>query len=433
MNNQLPTIPPCQTSTLPIGEYACLIGIDWGDTKHAIALSDRTNPSRVEKFMINSQPEQVHQWLRSLAARFQGAPVAVAIETSKGPMIDLLLNYDWITIYPVHPATSRRYSKAFTPSGAANDQPDADNLLEILHVHRDRLRALLPQDEQTRRLAALVGIRRRMVDARTKLSNELTSLLKSYFPQALLLIGEDLHSKLALDFLQRWPDLESLKKAKPQTLRQFYHGHHVRCPEVIEERIKITAQAQPLNTDRVLIETSTVLLDYLLGQLRAIEPRLVDVQKQIDQAFLTHADRAIFKSFPGAGAAMAPRLCVLFGLDRDRWHDAGELQKYYGVAPVIEASGKKRWLHWRWNAPVFQRQTLVEWAGVSVRFSSWAKAYYQKQRKLQKAHAAVLRALAFKWLRILFRCWKDGKEYDEAEYIKRIKAKGSPLPSLISA
>jgi hypothetical protein len=89
---------------------------------------------------------------------------------------------------------------------------------------------------------------------------------------------------------------------------------------------------------------------------------------------------------PGAGAALAPRLSVLFGTDRSRWLDPAELQTYYGIAPVIKKSGRQKTVHWRWNAPWFARQTLMEWAGLTVQYSAWAKAYYQQQKEKQKGH-----------------------------------------------
>lgn len=424
--------PDATVQELPIGEYAALIGIDWGDAQHVITLWAPNQPS-LQRERIQSQPEAFHHWMESLAQRFAQQPVAIAVEASKGPIVDLLLQYSWVTIYPVHPVTSRRYSKAFTPSGAANDQPDADNLLEILRYHRDRLRALLPQDKSTGRLAALVTLRRSVVDDQTRLGNELTSLLKAFFPQALQLTGAVRHSKLALEFLRRWPDLESLKKAKSQTLRGFYHKHHVRRPELIEKRLALVESARPLSSDPVLIETSILRLRYLLAQMQSLQPQLQAIEAQIESVFASHTDKQLFESLPGAGAALAPRLCVLFGTDRKRWLDASELQKYYGVAPVIEASGKSHWTHWRWNAPLFHRQTLVEWAGVSVRYCSWAGAYYHKQRQRQKSHAAILRSLAFKWLRILFVCWKNNTPYDEQTYLRQLKLKGSYLPDLINA
>lgn len=417
--------------SLPLGEYACQIGWDWGDSKHDICLSVRGAFS-VEELVVANRPEDLHQWLRSLAARFKGQPVAVAIESSKGPVVSLLSSYDWITVYPVHPATSCRFSKAFTPSGAANDRSDARNLLEILQLHRHRLRALLPQDDQTRRLEAFTQLRRKLVDTRTGLCNELASLLKAYFPQALDLIGEDCYSVMAREFLGRWPDLMSLKKAKPQTLRNFYYKHGVRRPEVVEARLEIALRAELLCQDAVLLETSLLRLHYLLAQLSSLTPHIQALEKNIAQAFAKHEDQALFRSLPASGPVMAPRLCALFGTDRDRWHNAAELQKYYGVAPVIEASGKQRWVRWRWNAPTFHRQTLVEWAGLTVRFCPWAKAYYQKQRQRQKLHSSVLRALAFKWLRVLFRCWKNRTPYDDNFYLQKLEAQGSYLPSLVS-
>ena len=67
------------------------------------------------------------------------------------------------------------------------------------------------------------------------------------------------------------------------------------------------------------------------------------------------------------------------------------------------------------------RQTFVEWANKSIRYSFWAREFYDKKRASGKSHQATLRALAFKWIRILFRCWKDKTLYDEAKYLFALK------------
>jgi hypothetical protein len=56
--------------------------------------------------------------------------------------------------------------------------------------------------------------------------------------------------------------------------------------------------------------------------------------------------------------------------------------------------------------PTFLRQSFVEWAGSTIPRSYWAGAYYQQQRRKGKSHAMAVRALAFKWIRILYRCCK---------------------------
>jgi hypothetical protein len=43
----------------------------------------------------------------------------------------------------------------------------------------------------------------------------------------------------------------------------------------------------------------------------------------------------------------------------------------------------------------------------------------------RKSHHAAVRSLAFKWIRIIFRCWKDGKPYDEEIYMQSLRRRGS--------
>jgi hypothetical protein len=415
--------PPA--SPLPPGEYAALIGLDWGDAEHALALSVRGS-QRVETVTLADTPEEVHGYFEQLAVRFAGQPVAVAVEASKGAIVAALREYPWVVLYPIHPATSRRLSLALTPSGAADDLPDAKILLTLLCQHRDRLRAALPEDEATRRVALWGELRRKLVDHRTLIGNQLISTLKQYFPQALELMGRRIYAPVALAFLQRWPELQALQKARPATVRRFYHQHRVRRPELIDERLAKIAATRPLTQDRLQCE---VLAEYALAlvvQLRTFNAQIEAAEAALADAFALHPDAALFENLPGAGAAMAPRLCVLFGTDRARWASAAELQKYYGIAPVIEKSGKQCVVHWRWNAPKFARQSLVEWAGLTVRFCDWSKAYYLHQKERQKGHHAILRALAFKWLRVLWRCWRDRTPYDDQRYLTQLKLHAPP-------
>jgi transposase len=411
----------------PPGEYAAYVGLDWGDQRHAVALRARGAKAPPEELLLEHSAEKLHGWLEELGNRFGRQPVALAVEASKGAVVAALLEHPWLVIYPIHPATSRRFSSAFTPSRAKDDAPDARTLLELLEHHRARLRPMAPQEEATRRVALLVEARRKMVDRRTLLTNQLKSLLKNYYPQALLMAGENLAAPLALEFLERWPELAVLQQSRPQTLRAFYYKNRVRSEELIQERLVLQQNARALTTDRALCEVSILQLRALLAEVRALNTHIARMDQEIASAFAAHPDAELFAELPGAGKAMAPRLCVLFGLDRRRWASAAELQKYYGIAPVTEKSGKQRYIHWRWNAPVFARQSLVEWAGQSVRACAWAKAYYLQQKQRQKAHSAILRSLAFKWLRILWRCWMDKKPYDDTLYLKQLQQRNAPL------
>jgi hypothetical protein len=41
--------------------------------------------------------------------------------------------------------------------------------------------------------------------------------------------------------------------------------------------------------------------------------------------------------------------------------------------------------------------------------------------------------LAFKWIRIVFRCWQDRVAYDENKYLAALAKRGSPLNSVLLA
>ena len=48
------------------------------------------------------------------------------------------------------------------------------------------------------------------------------------------------------------------------------------------------------------------------------------------------------------------------------------------------------------------------------------------------SHQAAVRSLAFKWIRILYRCWQDRTPYDESKYLKALRRSGSPLLKLLT-
>jgi len=408
--------------------YAALVALDWGDKTHAFARQS-AGADDLERGEIEATPEALHAWLEALGKSHGGQPVALAVEAGRNSLLHALLEYPWLTIYPVHPATSARFRKAFTPSGAKDDGPDAVVILTLLRMHRAQLTPLVLDTPPTRELAALVAARRRAVDQRTGTANQLGSVLKGYFPQALLLAGDDLTKPLALAFLRRFPELAAVQKAKPATLSAFYRQHNARSAERIAERLALVARARPLIADRAVIDPALLEVALLVDLLAVHARHIALLEARIAEAFAAHPGAELFAALPGAGPVLAPRLLVAFGDQLKRYPSAASLQKYAGVAPVREKSGQKQWTHWRWAAPKFLRQSLVEWAGQTVVRSVWAHAYYHQQRRAGKAHHAILRALAFKWIRILWRCWKDGVLYDETRYLATLEKHGSPLVS----
>lgn len=397
------------------------LGFDWGDKRHAFEGQDRTG-KRFSGTLEHSS-ENLHRWLQELGQNYRS--VFLALEGLPVQVMPVLVQYPWLKVYPVNPVTSERFRTAFTPSGATNDVTAAQNLLDLVRAHADKLRPWEALDPETEKLDLLVQARRDMVDRRTQLVLKLTSLLKSFYPQALSLAGE-LDSNMALEFLRRWPDLLSLKAARTATLKSFYYRNNVRSTELVERRLALIQSAVALTTNEAYVSVAVLQVRQLVDELAVFQKHVPQLDEAIAQAFKAHPEAYLYRELPGAGRQMAPRLCAAFGTDRQRYPSAADLQKYAGVAPVLERSGNQQWVHWRWNAPTFLRQTLVEWAGLTVKYCPWAKRYYDHMKNKGKRHAVILRALAFKWLRVLWKCWQTRTPYDEARYLKQLARRKSP-------
>ena len=410
-------------------EFAAFIGIDWADQKHIWCLQTAGSKQR-ESGELEHTPETVESWVANLYQRFAPRPIAVAVEQSRGALVFMLSKYEPFHLFPVPAQMSASMRQALYPSGAKDDPRDADLLLDLLLQHRNKLRRLSPDIEATRRVQNLVEERRKLVDEKTAQINRLTDHLKVYFPQMLEWF-ERLDSELVCALLERWPALEELQKASPASLRAFLRKHRCRDRERMEQRMEAIRRAIPAIRDRAVIEAKSAAVKVIVQLVRILVEGIEDLDGQIEEAAAAHPDFFIFNSLPGAGPVMAPRLLAAFGSQRERYRSAREIQSFSGIAPVTESSGKRKWVHFRWACPKFLRQTFHEWAGHSIVYSDWARAYYRQQRSKGNTHHAAVRALAFKWIRIVFRCWQDGVAYDENRYLAALGNRGSRLGAAV--
>ena len=406
------------------GPYTAYIGIDWADTKHDVCMQVAGCEQR-EFTCLPHQVNDIEQWALSLRRRF-GGPIAIALELAQGPIVYALQKYDFLVLFPINPSTLAKYREAFTPSRAKDDPTDAELALDLLLRHPERFRPLVPQSVELRALATLVEQRRGLVNDRVRITNRLRSTLKQYYPQVLEWFNR-INTPLFCDFITRWPTLEQAKRARRSTLERFFRQHSMRFAQVLENRYQAIKAASPLTRDVAVVAPHRLYTLVLAEQLQVILQAIRRYDEEIAQLAPQHPDYELFSALPGAGPSLAPRLLVAFGEQRERFTSAAEVQKYSGVAPVTERSGRKHWVHWRWQCSTFLRQTFVEWAAQTVNKSFWAGAYYRQQKAKGSSHQAAVRALAFKWIRILYRCWQTRTPYDELTYLEALRRRGSPL------
>ena len=412
--------------------YVAYIGIDWADRKHDIALYDCASGIWQES-IIKTRPQDLLDWVNQLRARYGEGKIAVAMEQKRGPLLYALCQYDNLVLFPINPRTVANYRKAFQPSRAKSDPVDARLLVELMQKHPEKLVCWVPGCPQTRALRQWVESRRMLVGEKVRLTNRITASLKSYFPQVLDWF-EDKDTLVFCSFMEQFPSVIDAQAATPQQLTQFFCSHQAGRKTAIARRIQQIQEAgPPLTRDDAIVVPAQALTCALIALLKVVLTQLNDFNAKIVTLFESIPDAELFSSLPGAGPHLAPRLLVAFGAERDRFASAQAFMSYVGIAPVKEESGKKRWVHWRWSCPIFLRQTFVEWVNQSRRFSSWAQAFYKQQKRAGKSHQTAIRSLAYKWGRILWRCWQDNTPYDEQKYLAALARKKSPLIKLLGA
>jgi transposase len=202
-------------------------------------------------------------------------------------------------------------------------------------------------------------------------------------------------------------------------------SYNCRSEERIQQRLDEIGQAVVATTDTALLMTGNLRMQISIQLLASLRAGIAQFDSQIETIYQAHPDRFIVESLPGAGPVLEPRLIAALGTMRDRFESAANMACCFGIAPVTESSGNSHWVHWRWACSKFVRQTLHEWAYCSMRTCEWAREHYDRQRLKGNGHHAAVRSVAFKWIRILFRCWKNSVPYSERRYLEALRKRGA--------
>ena len=411
--------------------FAAFIGIDWADEEHDVCVLGEKELVP-DAHSLRQEPKAIDDWAATLRQRFGGRPVAVCLEQSRGALVYALQKYDFLVLFPINPKQLACFREALDPNGSKDDPLDARRLAEFLRGFHSQLRPWRPDDEITRSLRLLTENRRKLVDQRTAIGQQLRQALKEFFPLVLELLGsQQMCAPWFLKLLGKFSTLQDLQRASTRTLQHHFPSRRTTVDDPGDPRIAQIRQATPLVTDPAILLSGRMLVRSLVPVLLQLNQAIHAYEKEIEKLMAKHPDGAIMQSFPGAGAALGPRLIAALGTDRGRLSDAAELQQLSGIAPVTIQSGKSRYVRRRFACPKFLRQTFHELADHSRHQSAWARAFYDMRRAAGAHHHATLRALAFKWIRIIFRCWKNRTPYDEQKYLQHLRDKNSPILKFI--
>ncbi len=350
-------------------------GIDWADQHHdAVVIDDegrRVGSIRVEH---NTRGlARLTDFLKDIATPRE---LAVVVETDRGLLVASLLE-SGLAVYPVNPKTVNRRR---APSGAKTDAIDAYMLARTGRSDLRDLRRLAPDDPVLEELKLLTRDQDMLIQSQTRLVNQLTACLKTYYPVALGLFSK-LHQASTLAFLRAFPTPEAAREADEETiarvLRQAGHPHF--ASKSREIRVKL---GEPqLSASPAVARAKSLLMLALVEQLSSLVVRIAEYDNEIERLFSEHLDAPIFRGLPGAGKRLAPRLLAEWGGDRERYSSASGVQALAGTSPVVYQSGNYSRARKRYACSKPFRNTLYQYAWASLQKEEWAAEYYQRKRK----------------------------------------------------
>lgn len=420
---------PTGTSATPsFAELTHFAGFDWGRDKHHLAVVDREG-----RLLLDLPFEDTAAGWAQVRQELPRFPrLGVAIETRCGPAVERLLEAGLI-VYPLNPKAAERYRDRKAPSGGKSDRLDARSFADALRTDGHAWRTLLPQDPLTMELRILCRDEIGLIAQRTALVNQLQEALHEYYPTALQ-VFDDWTSPSAWAFVLKFPTPAALVSVGKRGWEKFLHAHQLYRPQTAAHRQELMAKAgEFVNPNPAVTQAKSLLAVALARQLRLLEDQLAEYRERIMELFRHHPDHDIFGSLPGAGEKLAPRLLAECGDNRAEFDDPQALQCYAGTAPVSFQSGKMHRVRLRRACNHWFRAAVHLWADQSRRWCVWAQAYYQQKKAQGMAHAAALRCLGNRWLKILWRMWQDGTPYNEALHLRNQVAHGSWVIALLPA
>jgi transposase len=386
-------------------------GIDWADSHHDVLIIDEAGQQAGSLRVAHTKAgiDELKRFLLGMAKTPE--QLACIVETSQGLLIAALLEAGF-TVYPVNPKTVDRRRNA---AGVKTDAIDAYLLAKTGRSDLADLRKLQPDSPIVGELKLLTRDQDGLIQSQTRLVNQLTACLKTYYPVALTLFSK-LHQPLTLVYLQTYPTPEAAMAASAEEIATLLRNEHHPHPQEKAQQIVELLHRLQLVADAVTTRAKSRLTLALVSQLIPLVEQSAHYDKEIARLFLSHEDYEVFSSLPRAGKRLAPRRLPEIGEDRKRYADAASLQALAGTAPVAFQSGNYAKARKRYACLKPLRNALYQFAWQSTLEEPWALAYYQRKRAQGKSHTVAVRALANIWVRIIYAMWLTHSCYDPATF-----------------
>jgi transposase len=391
-------------------EVRWFVGFDWAMEQHRACLLDAEGKLVAERDVTHGGAglQELCCWL--LERTGAGAEeIAVAIETPRGPVVEVLLERGF-QVFAINPKQLDRFRDRFSMSGAKDDSLDAHVLGHSLRTDRHAFRRLAIDDPLVIELREWSRMYDELKQEQSRLANRVRDQLWRYYPQASEL--GDPAADWFLDLWEKVPTPAQAARVREQTVARILKNHRIRRFDAAEV-LRVLRQ-QPLSVARGTVEAATAHIRAVAARLRLVNQQIKEAERRLDELCAAiHAaaetapgqiceqrDVAILRSMPGLGRITIATL-LAEACEPLRLRDYHVLRVLSGQAPVTRRSGKSCIVLRRYACNNRLRNAVYYWGRSAIQHDPVSKQRYAELRRRGHSHARALRGVGDRLLYVL--------------------------------
>jgi transposase len=391
-------------------EVRWFVGFDWAMEQHRACLLDAEGKRVAERDVRHGGAGLLELccWLlEKTGARPE--EIAVAIETPRGPVVEVLLERGF-AVFAINPKQLDRFRDRFTVAGAKDDSLDAYVLGHSLRTDRHAFRRLAIDDPLVIELREWSRMYDELKQEQSRLANRVRDQLWRYYPQASEL--GDPAADWFLDLWEKVPTPAQAARVREQTVARILKNHRIRRFDATEV-LRILRQ-QPLVVARGTIEAATAHIRAVAARLRLVNQQIKEAERRLDELcaaieaaaettpgqICEQRDVAILRSMPGLGRITIATL-LAEACEPLRLRDYHVLRVLSGQAPVTRRSGKSCIVLRRYACNTRLQNAIYHWGRAAVQHDPISKQRYAELRRRGHSHARALRSVGDRLLYVL--------------------------------
>jgi len=386
------------------------VSVDVGYRRHSVAIG-LASGEILEEFEIEHRLEGFEEFFSRIEKHNpnKGYCVAVAMEGYNGYArpLDSMVRQHGYRLYNINNLKLARFKEIF-PGSAKSDRIDARKGLELFQLRdhlplaKEVLQEVLGTPQENEVLKRLTRRRRRLVNERVRVVNNLQADLQAVCP-GLLEITSEASSQWFLNFLLSADTLAQLARLRKATLLKIPAVGRKYASRIEDWQKRAHFGAEVEWVSEMIQEDAQRCLD-LAEMIKTLQTKIKQVAKDSKIA-------KMLLSIPGFGPVCTSELAGEIGTI-ERFSKEGSLGLYLGMSTLDNSSGKYQGSKAPKHVNTRAKAAMMIALDRHRKYVPESQRYYEKKRSQGKKHNQALRALGRHLCRIIYKMLKEGREYE---------------------